>query len=53
MSVQASGVNLGGALTGVLHHPAPALGIKTVETRSWTAPALLVGQSIAVHTGWR
>ena len=28
-----------------------ALGIKTVETRSWPAPARLVGQRIAVHAG--
>ena len=26
-----------------------ALGIKTVETRSWPAPARLLGQTIAVH----
>ena len=30
-----------------------ALGIKTVETRSWPAPARLVGQRIAVHAGKR
>ena len=30
-----------------------ALGIKTVETRSWPAPARLVGQRIAVHAGRR
>ena len=30
-----------------------ALRIKTVETRSWPAPAQLVGQSIAVHAGKR
>ena len=30
-----------------------ALGIKTVETRSWPAPALLVGQAIAIHAGKR
>ena len=30
-----------------------ALGIKTVETRSWPAPALLVGQTIAIHAGKR
>ena len=28
-----------------------ALGVKTVETRSWPAPARLVGQRIAVHAG--
>ena len=30
-----------------------ALGIKTVETRSWPAPARLVGQRIAIHAGRR
>ena len=30
-----------------------ALGVKTVETRSWPAPALLVGQTIAIHAGKR
>ena len=30
-----------------------ALGVKTVETRSWPAPARLVGQRIAVHAGKR
>ena len=30
-----------------------ALGIKTVETRSWPAPTRLVGQRIAVHAGKR
>ena len=30
-----------------------ALGIKTVETRSWPAPARLVGQTIAIHAGRR
>ena len=30
-----------------------ALGLKTVETRSWSAPARLVGQRIAVHAGKR
>ena len=30
-----------------------ALGTKTVETRSWPAPALLVGQTIAIHAGKR
>ena len=30
-----------------------ALGIKTVETRSWPAPARLLGQRIAVHAGKR
>ena len=30
-----------------------ALGIKTVETRSWPAPERLVGQTIAVHAGKR
>ena len=30
-----------------------ALGIKTVETRSWPAPARLVGQRIAIHAGKR
>ena len=29
------------------------LGIKTVETRSWPAPARLVGQRVAVHAGKR
>ena len=39
-----------------LHQPwasLVALGIKTVETRSWPAPARLVGQRIAVHAGKR
>ncbi|MCY4560236.1 MAG: ASCH domain-containing protein [Chloroflexi bacterium] len=30
-----------------------ALGLKTVETRSWPAPARLVGQTVAVHAGKR
>lgn len=30
-----------------------ALGIKTVETRSWPAPERLLGQVIAVHAGKR
>ena len=30
-----------------------ALGIKTVETRSWPAPERLLGQIIAVHAGKR
>ena len=30
-----------------------ALGIKTVETRSWPAPARLLGQTIAIHAGKR
>ena len=30
-----------------------ALGVKTVETRSWPAPAHLVGQTIAVHASKR
>ena len=30
-----------------------SLGIKTVETRSWPAPARLVGQTIAIHAGKR
>ena len=30
-----------------------ALGLKTVETRSWPAPARLMGQRIAVHAGKR
>jgi len=30
-----------------------ALGIKTVETRSWPGPARLVGRRIAVHAGKR
>ena len=30
-----------------------ALGIKTVETRAWPAPARLVGQTIAIHAGKR
>ena len=40
--------------TITLHQPWAsliALGIKTVETRSWPAPARLVGQTIAVHAG--
>ena len=28
-----------------------ALGVKTVETRSWPAPARLVDQRIAIHAG--
>ena len=28
-----------------------ALGLKTVETRSWPAPARLVAQRIAIHAG--
>ena len=42
--------------TITLHQPWAsliALGIKTVETRSWPAPARLVGQTIAVHAGKR
>ena len=30
-----------------------ALGVKTVETRSWPAPARLMGQTIAIHAGKR
>ena len=30
-----------------------ALGVKTVETRSWPAPARLLGQVIAIHAGRR
>ena len=30
-----------------------ALGVKTVETRSWPAPTRLVGQTIAIHAGKR
>ena len=30
-----------------------ALGIKTVETRSWAAPERLLGQTIAIHAGRR
>ena len=30
-----------------------ALGVKTVETRSWPASARLVGQTIAIHAGKR
>ena len=30
-----------------------ALGVKTVETRSWPAPERLLGQVIAVHAGKR
>ena len=30
-----------------------ALGIKTVETRSWAVPTRLVGQTIAIHAGKR
>ena len=43
----------------VRHHPAPALGVadrpgvKTMETRSWPAPARLVGQTNAIHAGRR
>ena len=39
-----------------LHQPWASLiglGLKTVETRSWPAPARLVGQRIAVHAGKR
>ena len=39
-----------------LHQPWASLivlGIKTVETRSWPAPARLVGQRIAIHAGKR
>ena len=39
-----------------LHQPWATLitlGVKTVETRSWPAPARLVGQRIAVHAGKR
>ena len=39
-----------------LHQPwasLVALGLKTVETRSWPAPATLVGRRIAVHAGKR
>ena len=30
-----------------------ALGVKTVETRSWPAPERLLGQTIAIHAGKR
>ena len=30
-----------------------ALGVKTVETRAWPAPARLVGQTVAIHAGKR
>lgn len=32
-----------------------ALGVKTIETRSWRAPQALIGQTIAIHAGksWR
>lgn len=39
-----------------LHQPWASLiasGIKSVETRSWPAPARLVGQRIAIHAGKR
>ena len=39
-----------------LHQPWASLislGLKAVETRSWPAPARLVGQRIAVHAGKR
>ena len=39
-----------------LHRPwatLVALGIKNVETRSWPAPARLIGQTIAIHAGNR
>ena len=39
-----------------LHQPwasLNALGIKTVETRSWPVPARLVGQRFAIHAGKR
>ena len=39
-----------------LHQPwasVIALGIKTVETRSWPAPARLMGQTVVVHAGKR
>ena len=28
-----------------------ALGVKTIETRSWRAPKALIGQTIAIHAG--
>lgn len=28
-----------------------ALGVKTIETRSWRAPQSLIGQTIAIHAG--
>ncbi len=28
-----------------------ALGVKTIETRSWRAPVSLIGQRIAIHAG--
>ena len=28
-----------------------ALGIKTIETRSWPPPAGMLGQTIAIHAG--
>jgi hypothetical protein len=39
-----------------LHQPwasLVALGVKTIETRSWAAPRSLVGQHIAIHAGKR
>ena len=39
-----------------LHQPGASLitlGVKTVETRAWPAPARLVGQTIAIHAGKR
>ena len=37
-----------------LHQPwasLVALGVKTIETRSWPAPASLIGQPLAIHAG--
>ena len=39
-----------------LHQPWASLitlGVKTVETRAWPAPARLVGQTVAIHAGKR
>ena len=39
-----------------LHQPWASLvaqGVKTIETRSWPAPARLIGQTIAIHAGKR
>ena len=39
-----------------LHQPWASLiaeGPKTVETRSWSAPAWVIGQRIAIHAGKR
>ena len=39
-----------------LHQPYASLiaaGVKRIETRSWTAPAALIGERIAIHAGKR